>query len=90
MPREPLLYAFSLIRDASMGFHPRKPWSPAMCALQAFIFEEHPELVEGSPALQWAQKAVQPWPETENWREHERGEFLRRATEAAMREEVSR
>jgi hypothetical protein len=88
MPREPLLYAFTLIRDSLMAFNPRKPWPPAMAELQRLIFEEHPELVERSPALQWAQKAVQPWPTCDHWREHEREEFLRRAVAAATGEEA--
>lgn len=79
MPREPLLYAFTLIGDSLANYTPHKPWPPAMEELYRFVYEDHPELVPLSPALQWAEKAVQPRPTCDNWREPERLEALRKA-----------
>lgn len=88
MPNDPLTHAFSLIRSSLARFHPDKMWPTDMVELQRFVFEEHPDLVGQSPALQWATKAVQPWPTTENWRQSERVEFLRKAAQSADQEEA--
>jgi hypothetical protein len=90
MPNDPLAHAFSLIRGSLAEFHPDKMWPTEMVELQHFVFEEHPDLVGQSPALQWATKAVQPWPTTENWRQFERKEILRHAADLAAIEEVER
>lgn len=86
MPREPLLYAFTLIQNSLVNYNPHKPWPSAMEELQRFVFDEHPELVPQSLALQWAKKATRPWPTCDNWREPERLEALKMAAELAGRE----
>lgn len=88
MPNDPLVRAFSLIRGSLARFHPDEMWPTDMVELQRFVFEEYPHLAEQSPALQWASKAVQPWPTTENWRQPERREILRHAAKLAAKEEA--
>lgn len=86
MPSEPMRYAFTLIREALYAYDSHKPWPPAMCDLQRFIYEEYPELVPLSGALIWAEKAVRPAPTCDNWREPERLKSLRKAAELAAQE----